>query len=473
MTAYFETIPHDDGCAYCTGVRQTSIPAPIEAIYCISLKEQPHRTRKAAAHFHDIGLCRFVTLYCPHRGNYADRAIWESHQAVARHALGSGQRCILILEDDVYFRQSWPKLSSRIRRAMAALPPDWQGFYLGHVPFQAYFFRPNILRTRSACAHAYVANTELLSWLADTKAMDAEVGSWRFIGHTIDGALANRPKMYALFPMAALQRFLGDYRIDSQRDPSGSPRTWYDHDRWRYHFIFRGALVMQALAVLLAPFFSLTLERFRKRSETGAVLEVRLIRASRLFDENYYLRLRPDVADLKIDPLAHYLRCGAAEGAWPNPLFDLSYYAGSKRDSPGENPLLHYIKVGSLLRLRTHVLFDPAYYIERYAAEIGPDRDPLEHFLSVGGTSGFDPHPLFDSRWYLSQNPKVRESGTNPLVHYLLEGWHNGASPHPQFDGDLYLQQNPDVKAAGVNPLDHFVRHGQAEGRAQPFSGRA
>src|SRR5450631_3049012 len=202
--------------------------------------------------------------------------------------------------------------------------------------------------------------------------------------------------------------------------------------------------------------------------ETSTAYEARLIRESGLFDEDYYRACRPDVGAHKFGPLWHYLLHGAAEGAWPSPLFDTHYYAAQSPDLGRENPLAHYIGIGTALGRKPHPLFDTEFYLSRYGASIPQGMHPLAHFLAVGGLAGFDPHPLFDSAWYLSRQPQLRERRQNPLVHYLAEGWRQGIAPHPKFDGDLYLQWNPDVMAAGLNPLDHFARHGQSEGRTQP-----
>ena len=286
MQPYFERISHDDSCAYCTGRRlATHLPDTLDAIYCISLQEQPHRTRQAIAHFHSIGLCRCVIFYRPTRGKNADHAIWASHRAVARHVLSNGQRHALVLEDDVFFRRSWSNLAPRIARAMAALPPNWLCFYLGHIPIQAFFVRSNIMRVRSACTHAYIAGPRLLSWLAQTEPLSANVATWPLIGHSIDGAMANLPGMYALFPMAIRQQFLGDYRVDTRVDAHGRPRSWRDGDRWRYYFIFRGALMVEALAAITSPFHRLTLERNRERSSTGQTTD--LISAAGLCDDGF------------------------------------------------------------------------------------------------------------------------------------------------------------------------------------------
>lgn len=355
MQAYFEPIPHDNSCAYCNGrCSVTPLPKPVDAIYCISLQEQPHRTRQAIAHFHQLGLCRHVTFYRPKRGRNGERAIWASHRAVAQDAVANGRRYTLMLEDDVFFRQPWSKLAPRIERAIAALPSDWLGFYLGHVPFQAYFVRLTIVRVRSACAHAYIASPRLLAWLAETEPLSAVVSMWCRIGGSIDGAMANLPGMYALFPMAVLQRFLGDYRVNSRVDSQGQLRPWRDINRWRYLFIFRGALLAEGLAVILSPYHQFTLERHRKESEHRTTLSARLIQTSGLFDAEYYLQCRPDVAAQEIDPLWHYLSYGAAEGAWPSPRFDPQYYSAQCLDLGQENPLVHFIRVGAANGRKPH-----------------------------------------------------------------------------------------------------------------------
>lgn len=72
------------------------------------------------------------------------------------------------------------------------------------------------------------------------------------------------------------------------------------------------------------------------------------IRTSGLFDEAWYLRTYPDVAQAGQDPIEHYLQFGVAEGRNPGPRFDTSWYLQSYPDigAAGFNPLLHYIEHG-------------------------------------------------------------------------------------------------------------------------------
>jgi len=73
-----------------------------------------------------------------------------------------------------------------------------------------------------------------------------------------------------------------------------------------------------------------------------------LLAKSELFDAKYYLRAYPDVAQLNIDPLTHYLEHGCQERRNPSERFDTSHYLSQCKalgDAPS-NALLHYLTVG-------------------------------------------------------------------------------------------------------------------------------
>jgi GR25 family glycosyltransferase involved in LPS biosynthesis len=260
--AYFASLPRQESCDYCAGRRPAAPLVPdLDAIYCISLQEQPHRTATAAAQFHALGLCREVLFYRPIRGLHADRAIWNSHRAVAQDALARGFARVLVLEDDVLFIQPRETLMRRITAALRALPSTWWGLYLGHVPIQAYFFRLNLLRVRSGCTHAYIANAPLLAWLVSTPPMSPDVPMFHWIGKSIDAAMSSLPEMYAMFPMIAVQRYLGALGADALFDDQRQQGTFLDVGRWRYFFIYgAGARFAEAVAVLFSPLHWLTLE---------------------------------------------------------------------------------------------------------------------------------------------------------------------------------------------------------------------
>jgi GT2 family glycosyltransferase len=75
---------------------------------------------------------------------------------------------------------------------------------------------------------------------------------------------------------------------------------------------------------------------------------VRIIEQSGLFDRSWYLKQYPDVAELKMDPISHYLRYGAPEGRDPNPNFSTWGYVETYPDVAVQrtNPFIHYILYG-------------------------------------------------------------------------------------------------------------------------------
>src|SRR5690606_26219124 len=87
----------------------------------------------------------------------------------------------------------------------------------------------------------------------------------------------------------------------------------------------------------------LSIARFQKMRN-----ELRLLKQSSLFDNDWYLNKYEDVAKSKIDPAKHYLRWGAQEGRDPSPSLNTNSYINANPDvgSSGINPLLHYLRYG-------------------------------------------------------------------------------------------------------------------------------
>ena len=71
-----------------------------------------------------------------------------------------------------------------------------------------------------------------------------------------------------------------------------------------------------------------------------------LIKNSGLFDERFYILENVDVAESGIDPLAHFLLYGGAEGRAPSPLFSSKKYLLDNPEikAAGINPLIHYLE---------------------------------------------------------------------------------------------------------------------------------
>lgn len=176
----------------------------IDAVYCISLQSRPNRAAAARAELARAGLLPITTFYRPIR--HPDKpvqGIWESHRAVARHALEHGQRRVIILEDDIHFRRLPER--DRLARQLDDLPENWNILFLGHWPFRMRFLARDLLETESACAHAYVASERLLHWLAERPFGAPGVALRRGAGKGIDSAYSMLPGCYAVFPMLAVQ----------------------------------------------------------------------------------------------------------------------------------------------------------------------------------------------------------------------------------------------------------------------------
>jgi hypothetical protein len=86
------------------------------------------------------------------------------------------------------------------------------------------------------------------------------------LDQSIDAAMSSLPEMYAMFPMIAVQRYLGESGADPHFDDQRQQDTFLDVGRWRYFFIYGpGARFAEAVAVLFSPVHWVTLEWARRR----------------------------------------------------------------------------------------------------------------------------------------------------------------------------------------------------------------
>ena len=98
----------------------------------------------------------------------------------------------------------------------------------------------------------------------------------------------------------------------------------------------------RVLGLIKSAFAGRLMQRLRQDRDLG------IIARSDVFDPTYYLRRYPDIAFAKVNPILHYVRCGAAEGRDPSPVFDTGYYRATNPDvgRAGMNALAHYIRYG-------------------------------------------------------------------------------------------------------------------------------
>jgi len=183
-----------------------------------------------------------------------------------------------------------------------------------------------------------------------------------------------------------------------------------------------------------------------------------------LFDARWYLENNPDLADIKLDPLTHFIRHGGKEGRNPHLLFASHWYLQKNPEvaAAGINPLLHYLQIGWRSGKNPHPLFDVDWYQYAYPDSAGVE--PLGHYLTQGWLERRDPNPLFSTWWYLETHVDIPPN-VSPLVHYVLEGFQQGRRTHPLFDPAWYMSRNRDVRESGLDPLVHFLEVGAAECR--------
>ena len=118
------------------------------------------------------------------------------------------------------------------------------------------------------------------------------------------------------------------------------------------------------------------------------------------FDPVWYLSRYPDIAASGIEPMTHFVTCGAAEGRDPNAYFDGAWYAMHYPDigSSGYVPLLHYLQVGASELRNPHPRFDAAYYADEHPEAAG---NPLLYHMLFGATRGWLTEKPIDISDYL------------------------------------------------------------------------
>ena len=174
-----------------------------------------------------------------------------------------------------------------------------------------------------------------------------------------------------------------------------------------------------------------------------------------MFDSNWYRATYPDVAASRTDPLAHYIRFGAAEGRNPGPLFDTNKYLTENEGVRAAkiNPLAHYVET----RRPSNQNSAPSNMAPGSSpSSRGGDRDARA--IKTIRESG-----LFDAEWYRTTYPDVAASGVDPVEHYVRFGAAEGRQPSSQFDGLWYLSENYEIQATGINPLVHYIESGRPD----------
>jgi glycosyltransferase involved in cell wall biosynthesis len=180
----------------------------------------------------------------------------------------------------------------------------------------------------------------------------------------------------------------------------------------------------------------------------------RRIRASSLFDSDYYLATYPDVRAAQTDPATHYFIYGWKEHRNPSALFNTARYLSDNPDvaEAGLNPLIHYLKHGQNEGRPLPLISNPHENI--------PDAATIN-----GEVEAIRKSDLFDEAFYLSMYQDLQPPPLDPIRHYCEQGWREGRNPSDDFDTQFYLATYSDIRNAGLNPFWHYVSAGATERR--------
>jgi lipopolysaccharide biosynthesis protein len=170
-------------------------------------------------------------------------------------------------------------------------------------------------------------------------------------------------------------------------------------------------------------------------------LQARLVRASPLFDRNWYLECYPDVRAAGVDPALHYVRHGAAGYRDPGPCFDTAWYLAYYSDvaASGINPLVHYVRHGSKegrharpTEIVLGEVTDAALSCRKAPSAAGE----IALFVTHAPEGRLKPHV----QYYLEA---LRRHGVSPVLIVATDGeFRESDTGLPALLGGLYVRQN-------------------------------
>ncbi len=197
-----------------------------------------------------------------------------------------------------------------------------------------------------------------------------------------------------------------------------------------------------------------------RRLRARRAAEAAALRASALFDAEFYLAGHPGLAAAGHDPAAHFAWVGAQSGAMPNRYFDTAWFLARNPAvaASGENPLLYWQREGAARGLDPNPFLDVGWYLAQNPDAAG--QDALTHWIGTGRAAGRDPNPMLDARALMLDHRDGPD--VDPLLHWWRHGVRDGLNPHPLFDAAWYRAQHG--LSPGADPLAHWLEVGRAAG---------
>jgi glycosyltransferase involved in cell wall biosynthesis len=201
--------------------------------------------------------------------------------------------------------------------------------------------------------------------------------------------------------------------------------------QWLYPFFASVGLHDPPVLTVLA-YRSAGYATYSTRADAERVAQI--VRASRLFDEQYYLARAGNIGDL--DPVLHYVIVGERMGFAPSDRFDPVYYYERYRDLRGLNEclLVHYLTLGRIKGRRAVSLAAEFTFDQQH---IDPQRETI---LVVSHDASRSGAPI------LAYNIVKRLRAKYNVVALLLSG------------GDI-VAAFADVSNAVVGPFRHADLH--------------
>lgn len=149
-----------------------------------------------------------------------------------------------------------------------------------------------------------------------------------------------------------------------------------------------------------------------------------------LFKTGHYIS---QVGPLNQPALLHYLDAGYLNKRNPHPLFEIDYYHSQRPDvwDMKAEPIRHYLEHGAKENTNPSPFFDEKYYKATYPYVAASGMNSLIHYVLHGDQEGLNPSRSFTTRAYLAANPDVADAGIGTLEHYVLHGRNEGRPLRP------------------------------------------
>ena len=188
--------------------------------------------------------------------------------------------------------------------------------------------------------------------------------------------------------------------------------------------------------------------------------QIRLLKASELFDTNWYITKYEEQFDpKKCLPEYHYLTLGYKLGNDPSADFSTKLYIDKYPDvrDSGLNPLIHYLTHG---QYEKRSLFSSRRLAESLGGvKSSSGTDCNSHMVLIQSIG------LFQAKWYSETYFKSELSEEKCLENFLKTGYMQGYDPSPAFSCSSYFLKYPDILKLNLNPYVHYLEYGRFEGR--------